>query len=141
MSFTPAELCAVALVLFGLFHWLGIFVKFRAFLALLAAIGIGGWLGHALVTVGAWLQDAIGSATGWLLGVPVPAALFIVLAVILVHDLHPKSKTGASARTSWVAIAVGTLLVAGVEGIPALAPVAAALRSLPSVVTGWINTL
>jgi hypothetical protein len=138
MSLTPAEVCAVALIMFGLFLWLGIFMKLRAVLALLAAVGLGGWLGRALVTVAGWLQWAVGSITGWLPGAALPAALFVALAVILTHDLHPRSKRGASRRTGWVALAVGALLVAGVEGMPALAPLAAMLRSLPAAIASTL---
>jgi hypothetical protein len=139
MVLTPAGLSALCLILWGLFHWLGIFAKIRTVLALLAAIGIAGFLGRALVVVATWLEHATGAVTGWALGVAVPGALFIVLAVILIHDLHPAN--GASRRTSYIAFAVGVLLVAGVEGIPALAPVAGFLRSILTVITGFINSL
>ena len=58
---------------------------------------------------------------------------------MLVHDLHPKH--GAARRTAYVALGRGALLVAGVTGIPALAPLAAALRSLPANIAGFVNTL
>ena len=141
MSLTIAELGVVFLVLFGLFHWLGIFAKLRAVLALLGvvAVGLGGFLGHLLLNVGRWAEQAVGTVTAWAFGTALAAALFIALAVILIHDLHPSK--GATRRTGWIAIAVGTLLVAGVAGIPALAPAAGALRSLLSTITGFINTL
>ena len=77
--------------------------------------------------------------TAWALGVALPAALFLVLAIFLIHDLHPKN--GASRRTAYIALGVGALLVAGVTGIPALAPVASALQSLPANIAGFVNTL
>lgn len=130
MTFTATDLCALALILWGLFHWLRIFAKTRAVLALLSVVGIGGWIGRVLVDMATWLERVTGAVTGWALGVSIPAALFVVLVILLIHDMHPRN--GASGRTSWVALAVGVLLVAGVEGIPALAPVAAWLRSVPS---------
>ena len=139
MTLTTAELGALLLIVWGLLHWLGIFTKTRVVLALFAAISIGGFLGRALVVVAGWLQHAVGTITGWLLGAAVPAALFVVLAVIMVHDLHPSH--GASRRTSYIAFAVGVLLVAGVAGIPALAPVAGFLRSLLTTATGFVNSL
>lgn len=131
MSFTATDLCALALILWGLFHWLAIFAKTRAILALLAVVGIGGFLGRFLTGFATWLERLTGTITGWALGVSIPAALFVVLAILLVHDLWPGGR-GASGRTSWVALAVGVLLVAGVEGFPALAPVASWLRAIPS---------
>jgi hypothetical protein len=139
LSFTAAELSGLCLLLFGLFYWLGIFAKFRVFLAVAAVIGLGGFLGRALVVVAGWLQHVTGTITGWLLGVSIPAALFAGLAVVLIHDLHPRH--GATRRTSWIAMAVAALLVAGVAGIPALAPLAGALRSLLAAVAGFFNTL
>jgi hypothetical protein len=136
---TVSELAVIFLVLFLLLHWLGIFATTRAILAILAVTAIGGFLGRMLVDVATWLQHATGAITGWALGVSVPAVLFIVLAVILIHDLHPRN--GATRRTGWVALATGVLLVAGVAGIPALAPVAGFLRSLLSDIAGFINSL
>jgi hypothetical protein len=139
MALTATGLAGLALVFWLLFAWLGIFAKTRAFLALVAAIGLGGFAGRALARVVTWLQGLTGTVTGWALGVALPAALFLALAVILIHDLHPKN--GAGKRTAYVAFGAGALLVAGVAGIPALAPAAAALRSLPASAAGFINTL
>lgn len=139
MAVTVAGLAGLCLIFWVLFAWLGIFAKTRAVLALLAAIGLGGFLGRVLVRAAAWLQHLTGAVTGWALGVALPAALFLVLAVILAHDLHPRHQAGR--RTAYVALGTGTLLVAGVTGIPALAPVASALQSLPANVAGFLNTL
>jgi hypothetical protein len=139
MVLTAAGVAAVLLVLWGVFHWLGIFGKTRVVLALLAAVGLGGFLGHALVRVTGWLQHAAGMVTGWAFGVSVPGVLFLVLAVLLIHDLHPGHP--ASRWTSYVAFGTGTLLVAGVTGIPALAPLAGALQSLLTAIAGFINSL
>ena len=99
----------------------------------------GGFLGDALVRVVTWLTHLTGTVTGWALGVGIPSALFVVLVIFLIHDLHPKK--GASNRTAYIAMGVGALLVAGVTGIPALAPLASALKSLPANIAGFVNTL
>lgn len=139
MFLTSTGLAGLCLIFWVLFHWLGIFAKTRAFLALVAAVGLGGFAGRALARVVTWLVHLTGTVTGWALGVALPGALFLVLAAIAVHDLHPKH--GATRRTAYVAFGAGALLVAGVTGIPALAPAAAALRSLPASIAGFINTL
>lgn len=140
MAVTTAGVAGLALILWGILHWLGIFAKTRAVLALIAAIGLGGLIGHVLARGAEWLARLTGTVTGWLLGAALPAALFIVLVIILVYDMHPRGG-GAGRRTSYVAFGVGALLVAGVTGIPALAPVASALQSLPGTAAGFLNTL
>lgn len=140
VALTAAGVAGLCLVFWLVLHLLNIFAKTRAFLALVAAIGIGGFLGRALVRVVTWLTQLTGTVTGWALGVAVPGALFLVLAFLLVHDLHPRGGS-ASRRTGFVALAVGALLVAGVTGIPALAPLASALRSLPANIATFVNTL
>lgn len=140
MALSAAGVAGLCLVFWLLFHWLNIFAKTRAFLALVAAIGIGGFLGRALVRGVTWLTQLTGTVTGWTLGVALPAALFLVLAAVLVYDLHPRGGS-ASRRTGYVALAVGALLVAGVTGIPALAPAASALRSLPANIATFVNTI
>jgi hypothetical protein len=139
MALTAAGVAGLALVFWLLFHWLNIFAKTRTVLALVAAIGLGGFIGRALVRVVTWLTHLTGTVTGWALGVALPSALFLVLAIILIHDLHPKH--GASRRTAYIAFGAGALLVAGVTGIPALAPAASALQSLPANIAGFVSTL
>jgi hypothetical protein len=139
MFLTATGLAGLCLIFWLLFHWLNIFAKTRAFLALVAAIGIGGFIGIALARLVTWLTHMTGTVTAWALGVALPSALFLVLAAILIHDLHPKH--GATRRTAYIAFGVGALLVAGVTGIPALAPAASALQSLPANIAGFVNTL
>jgi len=139
MALSAAGVAGLCLVFWLLFHWLGIFAKTRTVLALVAAIGLGGFIGRALARVVTWLTHLTGTVTGWTLGVALPSALFLVLAAILIHDMHPKH--GASRRTAYIALGVGALLVAGVTGIPALAPLASALKSLPANIAGFVNTL
>jgi hypothetical protein len=141
MNLTVAELGVLLLVLFGLFHYLGVLAKTRAVLALLAAaaVGLTGVIGHLARNMADWAQQAVGSVTTWAFGATLSAALFIVLVVLLVHDLHPRKN--ASGRTGWVALAVGIMLVAGVSQFPALAPVVNGIRSLLSGITGFVNGL
>lgn len=141
MDLTVAELGVLCLALFGLFHWLHILPGTRSVLALLGAVAVGltGVVGRFAGDVMLWLQHAVGSVTAWAFGASVAAVLFIVLAVLLIHDWHPKKS--ASARTGYVALAVGVLLVAGVSQLPVLAPVADGIRSLLSGFTNFVNTL
>jgi hypothetical protein len=141
VALTPSELGVLCLLLFGLFYWLGIFAKLRAVLALIGVIGIadGGFLGRLLATAGAALQRAVGAVTAWAFGASLAAGLFIILLVIFIHDLHPKKSAGK--RTGWVAVLLGAILVVGVFQIPALAPVTAALWSLPSSIVTFLNSL
>jgi hypothetical protein len=139
MALSAAGVSGLCLIIWLVLHLLGIFAKIRAFLALVGVIGLGGFIGHLLALLVTWLTRLTGTVTGWALGVALPSALFVVLVIFLVHDLHPKK--GASNRTAYVAMGVGALLVAGVTGIPALAPLASALRSLPANIAGFVNTL
>ena len=141
MTLTPSELGVLCLVLFGLFYWLNIFAKLRAVLAFIGVIGIadGGFIGRLLADAGRALQRAVGAVTAWAFGASLAAGLFIVLVVIFIHDLHPKKTAGN--RTGWVAILLGAILVVGVFQIPALAPVTSALRSLPSSIVTFLNSL
>lgn len=141
MYFTVAEMGVICLLLFALFHYLSILAKTRAVLALLggAAVGLTGVVGRLAGELAVWAQHAVGAVTTWAFGASVSALLFIALAVLLIHDLHPR-KT-ASARTGYLALAVGILLVAGVSQFPALAPVAGGLRSFLGGITNFVNTL
>jgi hypothetical protein len=138
---TVPELGALFLVLFGLFHWLGILAATRAVLALLGtvAIGTGGTAGRVLADVSAWLAHAGGAVTAWAFGAAVAGVAFIIALVIFIHDLHPKK--GASRRTGWVAILLGISLAGGVAAIPALAPVASGINSLLSGIASFLNSL
>jgi hypothetical protein len=141
VNLTVAELGVLLLVLFGIFHYLRVLTQTRAILAFLGAVAVGltGTVGRIAGAIADWAQQVTGNLGHWALGVSVSFVLFVVLAVILLHDLHPK-KT-ASARTGWIALAVGILLVAGVSQIPALAPVVGAIRSLLAQLTGFVNNL
>jgi hypothetical protein len=138
---TVAELGVLLLVLYGVFHYLRILATARAVLAFLGAVAVGlaGTAGRIAGDLAGWAQHAVGSVTAWAFGVPLTAGLFIALVVLLAHDLHPRK--GASARTGYVALAVGILLVAGVSQFPALAPAVNGIRSMLSGVANFINTL
>jgi hypothetical protein len=141
MHLTVAETGVLCILLFGIFHYLGILAKTRSVLAFLgaASVGLTGTVGRIAGGIAGWAQHMVGTITTWAFGVSLSAALFIVLAILLVHDLHPRKS--ASGRTGYVALAVGILLVAGVAQFPALAPAVNGIRSLLSGITNFINTL
>ena len=141
MSLTVPELGALMLVLFAVFYFLGIFAKTRAVFAFLGAvaIGTGGALGHLLTRIATALADAGGALTAWLFGGAIAGVLFIVAAVIFIHDMHPKK--GATRRTGWIALLLGASLAAAAVTIPALAPVASGVDALLANVTTFLNTL
>lgn len=123
----------VMLVLFGVFYFLGIFTTIRALLAFagVCVLGLGaGWFGHTLSTVVTWATTLGGTVTGTVFGISVTSAVFIIAAVVFVHDLLPKH--GASKRTGWIGILVAAMLVAGVSGF-------AQLNSIPSTVRGVVS--
>jgi hypothetical protein len=141
VNLTVAELGVLLLALFALFHYLRILAKTRAIMVFLGAVAVGltGTVGRIADGIAGWAQDAAGSLGHWAFGISASFVPFVVLAVILLHDLHPK-KT-ASGRTGWVALAAGIMLVAGVSQIPALAPAVGAIRSLLAQLTGFVNNL
>jgi hypothetical protein len=140
MTLTVPELGALFLLLFGVFHFLGIFATIRAVLVFLGIVVVGtfGFIGRMLSDVGLWAQHAFGSVVNWAIGVPLAAGLFVILAIVLVHDLHPKN--AATKRTGWVAIACGLLVAVGVAGIPALAGLRDGIVNLMGSATGAINS-
>jgi hypothetical protein len=141
VNLTVADMGVLCLLLFGLFHWLRILATTRSVLALLGAVAVGldGVIGRVAGDLAGWAQHTFGDVTSWAFGVPLAGGLFVILVIVLIHDLSPKKS--ASARTGWIAVAVGILLVAGVSQFPALAPVASGIRSLLSDITNFVNTL
>jgi hypothetical protein len=141
MSLTVAELGVLLLVLFGIFHYLRILTQTRAVIAFFGAVAVGltGTVGRIAGAIAGWAQHVAGNIGHWAFGVSASFILFVILVVILAHDLHPKKS--ATARTGWIALAVGILLVAGVSQIPALAPLVGAIRSLLAELTSFVNTL
>lgn len=138
---TVAELGVLLLVLYGVFHYLRVLATTRAVLAFLGAVAVGltGTVGRIAGGIAGWAQSAVGTVTTWAFGATLSAGLFIVLVIVLIHDLHPRK--GASARTGYLALAVGILLVAGVSQFPALAPVVEWVRSLLAGIATFVNTL
>src|ERR1035441_3908084 len=120
MSHSGAGLGVALLVAFLVFHYLGIFTTIRAVLAIigLCLLGAAGFGLNLLVVVTTWLQGLVGDITHWIFGVRFPAALFIILVLILIYDLHPKNKAGK--RTAWVGVFVVLLMLGGVAGFPAV---------------------
>lgn len=142
MHLTVPELGALMLVLFGLFHWLGIFAGTRAVLAFLGvvAIGSGGFAGRLLTDIGTWLAHAGGSVTQWAFGAALVGIPFLIAAVIFLHDLYPKGGK-ASKRTGWIGILLGASLASGAALFPALAPVTGAIQSLLSGIVTFLSSL
>jgi hypothetical protein len=140
MTLTVTDLGAIFLLLFGLFHFLKIFATVRAVLVFLGVVVIGstGFIGRILADVGSWAQHVFGDVLNWAIGVPLAAGLFIIIGVILVHDLHPKNS--ASSRTGWLAVAAGVLVVVGVTGVPALAGLRGGVIDVMSSAVSTINS-
>jgi hypothetical protein len=141
MHLTVPELGVLLLLLFGVFHYLRILAGTRAVLAFLGAVAVGltGVVGRVAGDIAGWAQRAVGAVTSWAFGATLSAGLFIVLLILLAHDLHPRRS--ASGRTGWVAIATGILLVAGVAQFPALAPVVNGIRSFLAGIATTVNSL
>src|ERR1700734_449258 len=101
MHMTVAELGVLLLVLYGVFHYLRVLATTRAVLAFLGAVAVGltGAVGRIAGDLAGWAQHAVGSVSSWAFGVPVAGGLFVILVVLLAHDLHPRR--GASARTGY----------------------------------------
>lgn len=128
MHLTVLESGAIALVLAGVFFWLGIFTKLRAIMAFAGTcIVTGGLFGELLGKVASFVSGLLGSLAGKAFGVSVPGLLAIVLLAVFAHDLHPRKP--ASGRTLWVAIALAACLTAGVSSWPALNHVPATVRN------------
>lgn len=140
MALTVPELGAVFLVFFGLFYWLGVFVKLRAVMAFLGAVAVtGGAVGHLLTRAAGALQNADGTVTAWLFGGAIAGLLFLAALVVFLHDMHPKK--GAGNRTGWIALLLGASLGAAGAAIPALAPVASGVNSLLAGLVSFLNSL
>jgi hypothetical protein len=139
MTLTVPELGALFLLLFAVFHFLGILATTRAVLVFLGVVVVGtsGFIGRMLGDIGTWAQHAFGSVTNWAIGVPLAAGLAIVVAIVVIHDLHPKNS--ATKRTGYLAIALGVFVAVGVAGIPALAGLRGVIVSLMGNATTAIN--
>jgi hypothetical protein len=141
MKLTVPELGVLFLLLFGVLYWLGTWAKARAVLAFLGVVIVGtsGFIGRILADIGTWAQNTFGSVTGWALGTGFAAGLFILLAIVLAHHLHPKGK--AKKSTGWIALALGVLVAVGVAGIPALAGLRGAILSLTGNAVSALNSI
>jgi uncharacterized membrane protein YvlD (DUF360 family) len=104
----------VALVLAGVFHWLRIFATIRSILGFIGTcIVTTGLFGLVLDKVVIWVAHLTNAVTGKVFGVGIPGLIILVLAIVFIHDLHPKK--GASGRTLWVGIALAACLVGGIS--------------------------
>lgn len=134
MSVTVSEAGAFLFLLFVIFYWLRIFAVVTAVSGFVAVVllGTSGWLGRILADVAGWAERLVGTVTADVIGTSLGAGLFIVLAIVFVHDLHPRNQTGK--RTAWAGVALGALVIAGVTGIPALSGLHSAITSAASSV-------
>jgi hypothetical protein len=142
MTLTVPGLGALFLLLFVLFHAMGIFARGRAVLAFLGAVIVGstGIAGRVLTDVVTWLQSAFGSVTGAVFGVTLEAGLFIILAIVVIAHLHPKG-TGAKRHTGFLALLLGAMVAVGITGIPALAGLHATIVTALGNAVSAIGTL
>jgi hypothetical protein len=96
--------------------------------------GLNGWIISHLAAlfgwVASWAGPWIATATGWTTA-GVGAALFAVIAFLVLHDWAPRNS--AKKRTYWLSIALAIIIVAGAAPI-------AALNSLPASVQTGVTT-
>jgi hypothetical protein len=120
MHLTVSELGALLLIGFVAAHILGIFVNLRAVAAFLGVVLIGssGFVGRIFTDLGSGAQSLASKVMAWVVGVPVSAALAVIVLVFVAHDLHPKKTAGT--RTGLLALVLGMIVVAGIDGIPGL---------------------
>lgn len=106
-----AGLGLVLLALGCVAYYLGIFSTLRAVAILIGIILLGVSAGHLLgwvaIIVG-WINSLVMTLTSWAFGTSVPGLLAIVLAALLVFDLHPRNRAGK--RTFFIAIALGVMI-------------------------------
>lgn len=126
---------ALALVLAGLFYWLGVFPKIQVLLGFVGTcIVTGGLFGSLLTKAVTFVSNLLGTLTGKIFGVAIPGILVIILLVLFVHDLSPKKNAGK--RTFWVGVALAACLVAGLSSFTALNQVPANVRTGVTSTTG-----
>ena len=126
---------AIALVLAGLFYWLGVFPKIQVLLGFVGTcIVTGGLFGSLLTKAVTFVSNLLGTLTGKIFGVAIPGILVIILLVLFIHDLSPKKNAGK--RTFWVGVALAACLVAGLSSFTALNQVPANVRTGVTSTTG-----
>jgi hypothetical protein len=131
-----SEWGAIMLVVGFVLYFLHIFKRLRAWLAFIGTCLVSGGVFTQIITKAAvWLSGLTSSLVGKIFGVGVPGALFAILVIVFIHDLHPKGG-GASKRTFWLGIAVAACLVAGVSAFAQLNGIPGGLRSGVSSVGG-----
>lgn len=135
ISSLPASVIGVImLAMFLTFYWLKIFPTTRAILAFVGFCLVAGGGGHitgAIEQGARWAAHLGGTATEWAAGISAGALIITIpVAIIFIHDLHPKNTAGK--RTGWAGIALAALLVSGVSGI-------SAANGIPSDIVHGVN--
>lgn len=128
MSIGVLGLGLVLAAAFAVFYWLRIFATLTAVLGLIAVVMLGGngVIGAILIAVMRWLVRLVNDASVWAFGGAITAAVFLFLAVVFIHDLHPRHAAGR--RTAHIGLALGLLLVAGLTGFSALSGAAGGIQ-------------
>lgn len=79
---------------------------------LMSATGTPARIFHWAASVVGWGSNLTGSLTSWGLGVAFPGLLAIILAAIVIYDLHPKGGR-ASRKTFWAAAGLAIMVATG----------------------------
>lgn len=119
----------IALVVAFVLYWLGRLPKTQVILAFIGTcIVSGGLFGHVLGRAAVWVDHATNAVTAKAFGATIPGLIVIILGIIFIHDLHPKTG-GASRRTFFVGIAFAACLVAGLSTFQTLNHLPATVRT------------
>jgi hypothetical protein len=117
MTMTTAQLGLILLTGATMAFVFGVFATVRVFaliigIVLVAATGTPARIFHWAAGVVGWGSSLTDSLTTWGLGVAFPGLFAIILAGIVIYDLHPKGGR-ASRRTFWAAAGLAVLVAAG----------------------------
>lgn len=101
-------------------------------------VGNGGHLTGLIAPIIGFLQGILGTVTTWAVGVVVPSLLALVLAAMLIHDVHPK--TGKpTRRTFWVAALLAVMITTASTNVAFLNGVGPGVRNGVSNVQSGIH--
>lgn len=114
---TTAQIGLIAFTLAVMAFVFGVFATIRVFalvmgIILMAATGTPARIFKWAAGVVGWGGNLTDSLTTWGLGVAFPGLFAIILAGIVIYDLHPKGGR-ASRRTFWAAAGLSVLIAAG----------------------------